>query len=77
MNEPDQRSAVVDVSCVVAALESELLALEPIFRAAATHPHKTPAHAAICIDNGVTEFITNDSGFEKFTELRIRNPFAA
>ena len=51
MNEPDQRSAVVDVSCVVAALESELLALEPIFRAAATHPHKTPAHAAICIDN--------------------------
>ena len=33
--------------------------------------------AAICIDNGVTEFITNDSGFEKFTELRIRNPFAA
>ena len=33
--------------------------------------------AAICIDNGVTEFITNDRGFEKFTELRIRNPFAA
>jgi toxin-antitoxin system PIN domain toxin len=33
--------------------------------------------AAICIDNGVTEFITNDKGFEKFTELRIRNPFAA
>ena len=33
--------------------------------------------AAVCIDNGVTEFITNDSGFEKFTELRIRNPFAA
>ena len=32
--------------------------------------------AAICIDNGVTEFITNDRGFEKFTELRIRNPFA-
>ena len=32
--------------------------------------------AAICIDNGVTEFITNDKGFEKFTELRIRNPFA-
>jgi len=51
MNEPDQRNAVVDVSCEVAALESELLALGPIFRAAATHPHKTPAHAAICIDN--------------------------
>jgi predicted nucleic acid-binding protein len=33
--------------------------------------------AAICIDNGVTEFITNDKGFEQFTELRIRNPFAA
>ena len=33
--------------------------------------------AAICIDNGVTVFITNDRGFEKFTELRIRNPFAA
>jgi predicted nucleic acid-binding protein len=33
--------------------------------------------AAICIENGVTEFITNDRGFEKFTELRIRNPFAA
>jgi uncharacterized protein len=33
--------------------------------------------AAICIDNGVTEFITNDRGFEQFTELRIRNPFAA
>ena len=32
--------------------------------------------AAICIDNGVTEFITNDKGFEQFTELRIRNPFA-
>jgi len=31
--------------------------------------------AAICIDNGVTEFITNDLGFEDFTELRIRNPF--
>ena len=51
MNEPDQRNAVVDVSCEVAALESVLLALEPILRAAATHPHKTPAHAAICIDN--------------------------
>jgi predicted nucleic acid-binding protein len=33
--------------------------------------------AAICIDNGVTEFVTGDKGFEKFTELRIRNPFAA
>lgn len=33
--------------------------------------------AAICIDNGVTEFVTADKGFEKFTELRIRNPFAA
>lgn len=33
--------------------------------------------AAICIDNGVTEFVTSDRGFEKFTELRIRNPFAA
>jgi len=33
--------------------------------------------AAVCIDNGVTEFITNDKGFENFTELRIRNPFAA
>ena len=32
--------------------------------------------AAICIDNGVTEFVTGDKGFEKFTELRIRNPFA-
>jgi len=32
--------------------------------------------AAICIDNGVTEFVTADKGFEKFTELRIRNPFA-
>ena len=32
--------------------------------------------AAICIDNGVTEFITNDSRFEQFTELRVRNPFA-
>ncbi len=32
--------------------------------------------AAICIDNGVTEFITNDTGFEKFSELRIRNPFS-
>ena len=31
--------------------------------------------AAICIDNGVTEFVTADKGFEKFTELRIRNPF--
>ena len=31
--------------------------------------------AAICIDNGVTEFITNDLAFEDFTELRIRNPF--
>ena len=51
MNEPDQRNAVVDVSCEVAAFESELLALELILRAAATHPHKTPAHAAICIDN--------------------------
>ena len=33
--------------------------------------------AAICIDNGVTEFVTADKGFEQFTELRIRNPFAA
>jgi predicted nucleic acid-binding protein len=33
--------------------------------------------AAICIDNGVTEFVTGDKGFEKFAELRIRNPFAA
>jgi toxin-antitoxin system PIN domain toxin len=33
--------------------------------------------AAICIDNGVTEFVTADKGFDKFTELRIRNPFAA
>ncbi len=32
--------------------------------------------AAICIDNGVTEFITNDAGFEKFSELKIRNPYA-
>ena len=32
--------------------------------------------AAICIDNGVTEFVTADKGFEKFTELRVRNPFA-
>ena len=33
--------------------------------------------AAICIDNGVTEFVTGDKGFQQFTELRIRNPFAA
>lgn len=33
--------------------------------------------AAICIDNDVTEFVTGDKGFKQFTELRIRNPFAA
>ena len=32
--------------------------------------------AAICIDNDVTEFVTGDKGFQQFTELRIRNPFA-
>ena len=31
--------------------------------------------AAVCIGNKVSEFLTNDSGFEKFTQLRIRNPF--
>ena len=31
--------------------------------------------AAICIGNKVSEFLTNDAGFEKFTQLRIRNPF--
>ena len=31
--------------------------------------------AAVCIDNKVTEFLTNDAGFEKFTQLRTRNPF--
>ena len=46
MNEPDQRSAVVDVSLEVAALESALLP-EPILRAAATQPLKTAAQAAI------------------------------
>ena len=42
MNEPDQRSAVVDVSFEVAALESALL-LEPILPAAAAQPLKTAA----------------------------------
>ncbi len=31
--------------------------------------------AAVCIGNKVSEFLTNDAGFEKFTQLRIRNPF--
>ena len=31
--------------------------------------------AAVCIGNKVSEFLTNDAGFEKFTPLRIRNPF--
>ena len=47
MNDPDQRNAVVDVSCEVAAPDSAFLALEPILRAAATHPLKTLAHTAI------------------------------
>jgi hypothetical protein len=47
MNEPDQRNAVLDVSFEVADPESPLLALDPILRAAATHPLKTLAHTAI------------------------------
>ncbi len=31
--------------------------------------------AAVCIGNKVSEFLTNDAGFEKFSELRTRNPF--
>ncbi len=47
MNDPDQRNAVLDVSFEVAAPESPLLALDPVLRAAATHPLKTLAHTAI------------------------------
>ena len=47
MNDPDQRNAVLDVSFEVAAPELALLALEPILRAAATHPLKTVANTAI------------------------------
>ena len=46
MNEPDHRSAVVDVAFVGAVLDSALLP-EPILRAAATQPLKTGAQSAI------------------------------
>lgn len=32
--------------------------------------------AALCIEHGVSELVTGDRDFLRFTDLRIRNPFA-
>lgn len=32
--------------------------------------------AALCLEHGVSELVTGDRDFLRFTDLRVRNPFA-
>ncbi|PWK89759.1 type II toxin-antitoxin system VapC family toxin [Fulvimonas soli] len=52
----------------------ERIARQGKIRAAMYHDARI---AAICIDNGVSEFWTADRDFSRFPELRLRNPLVA